>query len=100
MGDDVKTQKKTPSAYNLFAAAKLKDPNIRNMKNPFLEIGRLWKLHNQDASPVSSPEDATIDVTENSPTTYGVCCECGEGCNPSSQACGRCARKMTESMFH
>ncbi|XWV24823.1 putative ORFan [Tupanvirus deep ocean] len=23
---------------------------------------------------------------------YGSCCFCGEGCNPSSQACGRCVR--------
>jgi len=25
----------------------------------------------------------------------GICCFCGEGCNPSSQSCGRCARTLT-----
>ncbi|XWV26071.1 hypothetical protein QJ857_gp1009 [Tupanvirus soda lake] len=25
-------------------------------------------------------------------TEYGTCCFCGEGCNPASQACGRCIR--------
>ena len=26
---------------------------------------------------------------------YGECCFCGKECNPMSQSCGRCARKMT-----
>lgn len=25
---------------------------------------------------------------------FGICCFCGEGCNPMSQSCGICARKL------
>lgn len=30
---------------------------------------------------------------------YGICCICGDGCNPHSQSCGRCARDLTMFMI-
>lgn len=27
-------------------------------------------------------------------SNFGTCCFCGEGCNPCSQSCGRCARQL------
>ena len=40
------------------------------------------------------------DVVPETPTNsvddfeYGICCFCGDGCNPASQSCGQCARSM------
>jgi len=35
-------------------------------------------------------DEENKDETEIEP--FGVCCFCGDGCNPSSQACGSCMR--------
>lgn len=30
-----------------------------------------------------------------SDSDVGICCFCGDGCNPNGQSCGRCARALT-----
>ena len=30
---------------------------------------------------------------------YGLCCFCGNRCNPCSQSCGRCARSVSMNGF-
>lgn len=34
-----------------------------------------------------------MDKTPMEEDEYGICCFCGEHCNPCSQACGYCVRK-------
>ena len=46
----------------------------------------------EDEDEEDEDEENKDEEDDDDPEPFGVCCFCGDGCNPSSQACGSCMR--------
>ena len=70
---------------------KRKNIDINNNKDKKI------KLEDEKKIKVNKNED---DENDNfNYYTEGICCFCGNECNPLSQSCGKCARIETMKMF-
>lgn len=43
--------------------------------------------------------DSSFYTSEETEEEVGICCFCGDYCNPCSQSCGSCARNQTALLF-
>ena len=58
------------------------------------KLGKMPRKCKQQSNIPMDDDNDKITIDNDIKYDYGVCCFCGELCNPASQSCGICARKL------
>jgi Barwin family. len=78
-----------------------KNININTYDQPIMVIIRDQKkiihfydnnLEKIDSEPIIVDSNSDTNQVMKQVNDYGICCFCGEPCNPCSQSCGHCLR--------